>query len=107
MVTAAVEPFPKNNQENLPKKLSLTTTNFLINEEKQALILERPKRISFCKDPVITTLDINSTSSAVNQSTQPTVRYRVLLESFFGGITFFNTLYSALQLQSSTLHRQK
>ena len=81
MVTAAVEPFPKNNQENLPKKLSLTTTNSLINEEKQALILERPKRISFCKDPVITTLDINSTSSAVNQSTQPTVRYTQIARS--------------------------
>ena len=70
VVTAAVEPSPKT--ENLTKKLSLTTGNSVMNfDEKQALILERPKRISFCKDPVIT--DINSTSVS-NQTTQPTVR---------------------------------
>ena len=70
VITAAVEPSPK--KENLTKKLSLTTGNSVMNfDEKQALILERPKRISFCKDPVIT--DINSTSVS-NQTTQPTVR---------------------------------
>ena len=86
VVTASVEPSPKNSQEiNSNKKLSLSTsntntttaTNNSVNsDEKQGLlILERPKRISFCKDPVITTLDSNSkmSTTVVNQSIQPSV----------------------------------
>jgi hypothetical protein len=100
-VTASVEPSPnKNNiQEQTSlnkKKLSIstitntsTTTNNSTsvistsdeNNPKQTglTILERPKRISFCKDPVITNLDINSKtntmSTFVNQSTQPSVSW--------------------------------
>ena len=102
-VTASVEPSPnKNNiQEQTSlnkKKLSIstitnTTTSTTTNNSTSVIstsdennpkqtgltILERPKRISFCKDPVITKLDINSKtntmSTFVNQSTQPSVSW--------------------------------
>ena len=102
-VTASVEPSPnKNNiQEQTSlnkKKLSIstitnTTTSTTTNNSTSVIstsdennpkqtgltILERPKRISFCKDPVITNLDINSKintmSTFVNQSTQPSVSW--------------------------------
>ena len=105
-VTASVEPSPnKNNiQEQTSlnkKKLSIstitnTTTSTTTNNSTSVIstsdennpkqtgltILERPKRISFCKDPVITNLDINSKintmSTFVNQSTQPSVSWIIL-----------------------------
>ena len=103
-VTASVEPSPnKNNiQEQTSlnkKKLSIstitnTTTSTTTNNSTSVIstsdennpkqtgltILERPKRISFCKDPVITNLDINSKTNTMstfvnNQSTQPSVSW--------------------------------
>ena len=105
-VTASVEASPnKNNIQDQTslnkKKLSIstitnTTTSTTTNNSTSVIstsdennpkqtgltILERPKRISFCKDPIITNLDINSKtntmSTFVNQSTQPSVSLIIL-----------------------------
>ena len=49
VVTASVEPSPKTS-----------------SEEKQPLILERPKRISFCNDPISTTLEAANVNHTLN-----------------------------------------